>query len=208
MMPYWYTMKQRASEAGPAVFTIGHSNHPLEKFLELLKAHEIAVLVDVRSIPSSRYTPHFNRAELEKALSAAGVRYVYAGGELGGMPNEEEFYDRLGHVDYAKMAQSDRFRSGIARLKASARTGRTALMCSEEDPRNCHRHLLLSRVLAGEEVRVMHIRGDGALEADEDLRREAGQCRRQLSLFPDEEDEWKSTRSVLPERAPGNSSKR
>src|SRR5688500_10712052 len=102
---------------GPALFTVGHSNHSQEVFLALLKKHRIGVLADVRSSPYSRYASQFNREQLAAAVTAAGVEYAFLGRELGGRPEADSFYDDDGHVLYDRLAQSPLFREGVARLE-------------------------------------------------------------------------------------------
>ncbi len=152
------------------IYTIGHSNHPLQTFLELLRRHEIEVLIDTRSSPFSRYAPHFNRDALKAAVQDAGMKYGFYGRELGGRPENQAFYDAQGRADYAQIAASERFQSGLARLVAGAARCRTALLCSEENPSVCHRRLLIARTLFDQEVSVCHIRGDGCLETESELR--------------------------------------
>ena len=79
--------------AGQRLFSLGHSNHPLARVLELLRKHSIEVLADIRSVPRSRFSPHFNRPALQAALEEAGVRYEFLGQELGGRPEGSEYYD-------------------------------------------------------------------------------------------------------------------
>ncbi|MDO8673135.1 MAG: DUF488 domain-containing protein, partial [Dehalococcoidia bacterium] len=71
----------------PGIFTIGHSNHAFEAFVDLLRRHGIEVLVDVRSQPYSKYTPHFDHRNLEAAIANQGFKYMYLGKELGGRPD-------------------------------------------------------------------------------------------------------------------------
>ena len=163
-------MGQSGAEEQPCLLTVGHSNHPLGVFVELLKRHEIQVLVDARSSPYSRHVPHFNREDLHRALNLAGIKCIYMGHELGGRPEEEEFYDTEGHVLYYRLAESSTFLRGIERLERGIRRLRVAIMCSEENPSICHRHLLIGRVMAGRGVRVQHIRGDGTIQSDSELR--------------------------------------
>ena len=192
---------------GPELFTIGHSNHSREAFLERLRQHAIDVLVDVRSQPYSRYTPHFNTDELRAAVTEQGIRYVFLGRELGGRPEGAAFYDAEGHVLYGRVAESAPFLEGVEKVLRGGRMYRVALMCSEENPAVCHRHLLVARVLSERGANVVHIRGDGRLQTeDELLREEAGG----ESLFAPEEvlmvRPWKSLRSVSPKKAPPTSS--
>src|SRR3989442_13506986 len=103
-------------EIGKCIYTIGHSSHPIDTFLELLKKHSVQVLVDIRSHPHSKYAPQFDMESLKAACGNAGVKYVYMGTELGGRPPDKELYDDAGHVMYAKLADSAPFKAGIARL--------------------------------------------------------------------------------------------
>lgn len=192
------------------IFSIGHSNQTMEKFLELLDQHKIEVLVDVRSAPYSKYATQFNSTELKAAIKGHGLKYLYLGRELGGRPNGEEFYDESGRVKYGLVAESPLFLEGIERLINGAEKFRVAVMCSEETPVGCHRHLLISRVLTGRGVEVQHIRGDGSLQTEAEVINEetsGDPDHVQLSLFaPEEVTEWKSIRSVLPKKARPNSS--
>lgn len=144
------------------VFTIGHSTHPMERLLALLRGAGVTAIADVRTAPYSRRHPHFNKDRLETALRAAGVSYVFLGKELGGRPSESGLY-REGVADYEKMAQRPEFNEGLDRVLGGARTYRIALMCSEGDPLERHRCLLVSRALAGRGVRVEHILPNGDL---------------------------------------------
>ncbi len=152
------------------VYTIGHSNLPIEQFLAALTAFEIALVIDVRTVPFSKYVPHFNREALERELSRRGIRYRWEGESLGGRPNDQSMYlgdpagasraDFLKLVDYAKVAGTDLYRSGLERVLADARVMRVALMCSEEDPADCHRHHLIETHLPAEVI-LRHIRTKG-----------------------------------------------
>lgn len=202
-------MAPAPSPARDLLFTVGHSNHPIDRFLDLLLQHEIEVVVDTRSQPYSRFSPHFNGDALAQHLRRSRIKYLPLGKELGGRPQGERFYDDGGHVLYWKVAQSDFFSRGVQRLLTGLeRNFRIALLCSEEDPAVCHRHLLVSRVLTERGIDVRHIRGDGRLEIEQDVRdRARGRHAEEQSPFLDvfEESEWKSLASVSP-RKPRNSS--
>ena len=86
-------MNDKDSQEKLAIFNVGHSTHSLETFLDLLQSHKIDVLLDVRSKPFSRFSPQFNKEELEKAVRARGIKYLFLGKELGGRPQDSEFYD-------------------------------------------------------------------------------------------------------------------
>lgn len=199
------------------LFTIGHSNHPLETFLELLERHQLQVLVDVRSQPYSRYSRHFDQQSLRRAVTERGLRYVYLGKELGGRPQGDEFYDGEGHALYWRIAEAPFFTQGIRQIEKARLTYRLALMCSEENPLECHRSLLIARVLAERGIVVQHIRGDGSIQTEEVLQSERSAEKTagpQLSLFAaigeDEREEtpWRSIRSVLRRDPPPASSGR
>ncbi|MCI0332341.1 MAG: DUF488 domain-containing protein [Planctomycetes bacterium] len=189
------------SSSRPTIYTIGHSNHNEETFLDLLSQHGIEVLVDVRSQPFSRYNPQFNDSNLVSALKAAGIRYLFMGDQLGGRPQGEEFLDESGRALYYRMAESSDFLVGIERLERGIEEHRVAIMCSEENPAICHRHLLVTRVISGRGVDVLHIRGDGRLETEDQIAPQE----KQGVLFRDlEEQSWKSLRSVSPKHLPPN----
>jgi uncharacterized protein (DUF488 family) len=195
-------MEQSDAEGQACLFTLGHSNHPLFVFVELLKRHGIQVLVDTRSYPYSRHVPHFNREELHRALNQSGIKYLYLGKEVGGRPDQEEFYDDEGHVLYNRLAESCLFLGGIERLEQGIRNYRVAIMCSEENPSICHRHLLVGRVMAERGAKIQHIRWDGTVQTDSELQATANN---QPSLFDvPEENTWKSLQSVLRKRLPKN----
>ena len=160
-----------------SVFTIGHSNHPIEKFIELLRLHRIEALADVRSAPASRFNPQFNKKPLADSLKQAGIAYVFLGRELGARSKDPATYEN-GRVHYRKLAATPLFRSGIERVEQGARKLRISLMCAEKDPLDCHRTLLVSRALERDQVAVTHILADGALESQHDA------MRRLLKLEP------------------------
>ena len=151
----------------PPVFTIGHSNHPLDVFLTLLAQHRIDTLADVRSAPYSRFNPHFNRKALAAALEARGVRYAWFGTELGGRPDDPACFEN-GRVSYERTARTSRFRDGLGRLIDATDGHRVAIMCAEKEPLDCHRTLLVGHALDRREIRICHILASGNLEAHED----------------------------------------
>ena len=191
------------------MYTIGHSNHALDAFLDLLRQHEIDVLVDTRSRPHSTYVPHFNHDVLRPAVANAGLRFVFLGNELGGRPDGAEFYDERGHVRYDLVAQRADFQQGIGKVEKGAASHKIAMLCSEENPASCHRRLLVGRVLGERGTQIVHIRGDGRLQSEAELEaEEAGEDAAQPSLFdPEEGKAWKSTQSVSRKKPPGSSSR-
>jgi uncharacterized protein (DUF488 family) len=146
------------------LFTIGHSNHEPEKFLDLLSAFSITALADVRSSPFSRRLPHFSRQPLEELLRRRGIAYVFLGGHLGGRPQSPELYHQEGWADYERMRQTPAFRVGLERVVCGLEGYSIALMCGEEDPMDCHRALMIAPALKEIGLPPRHIRKDGRLE--------------------------------------------
>ena len=142
------------------IYTVGHSNIPFIEFLELLKSHEIKKLVDVRSSPYSKYASQFNREELKSALKNAGINYYYLGHLIGGKPEGKQFYVD-GKVDYELIEQDKSYQEGIHKLMEEASSANTVIMCSEENPTQCHRHKLITPSLTKNGWIVLHIRGNG-----------------------------------------------
>ena len=147
----------------PTIYTIGHSNHELEKLVGLLQQHGVELVVDVRSSPYSRHNPQFNKENLAPALAESGIDYAFHGNSLGGRPSDPSCYDE-NEIDYAKVREKDWFSDGLACVCLEAANRVVALLCSEEDPNDCHRQNFLAQELLKKETKVIHIRGDGSLE--------------------------------------------
>jgi uncharacterized protein (DUF488 family) len=181
-----------------SVFTIGHSNHSIEDFLELLSKYDIDVVVDTRSSPFSKFSPHFNQDSLKNSVKLADKKYLFLGRELGGKPKQPFYYDEEGYVLYWKIAESEPFQMGIERLTRGIAKFTVALLCSEENPIHCHRRLLIGRVLQQAGVKIRHIRGSGSLQTEEDLEHLTGTSAKQMTFLSQDEDEpWRSIQSVL-----------
>jgi uncharacterized protein (DUF488 family) len=149
------------------ILTIGHSNHSAERLLELLDAHAVSLVVDVRSVPSSGRFPHFGRKPLMALLKAHGIQYLFLGRELGGRGREPSCYEN-GKVSYRKLARSAGFWRGLERVVAEADANQVALLCAEREPLACHRALLVARELDDLGVNVEHIHADGHRESHAD----------------------------------------
>lgn len=155
------------------VFTIGHSNLPVERLFELLKSSNIKVVYDIRNVPYSRF-PQFNKEKLTQSLQESEINYIFGGEKLGGRISDPTCYkDKVVPerkvniaelVDYSELKKHDWFQYGIEQLIHVSEKFRTAIMCSEENPARCHRNLLVARRLVELGVVVYHIRGDGHLE--------------------------------------------
>jgi hypothetical protein len=145
------------------LFTIGHSNNAIERFIALLKDAGVNAIADVRSVPYSRFCPWFSRNNLQTHLRAAGIGYFSYGETLGGRPSSADLY-RDGGADYEAMAQTPAFRSALDRLQNDMAQHCICLMCAERDPLDCHRCLLVAQALAERGVAIGHILHDGAIE--------------------------------------------
>lgn len=154
--------------ANRELFTIGHSNHTIEAFIELLQQHGIAVLADVRSHPYSRHLPHFTASALKAALVEAKIRYVFLGKELGARPNNPNCYVE-GKALYEKIAATEEFSGGIQRLMKGIQGYKIALMCAEKDPMTCHRTILICQNLREYDLNINHILSNGKLESQQEL---------------------------------------
>ena len=144
----------------PVVYTIGHSTHPIGEFLELLTAHGVQKVVDVRTIPRSRHNPQYDQTALRRSLKAARIRYQYMP-RLGGLRHARKGSPNAGWINasfrgFADHMQSEDFRRGLRGLEAEARKRVTAIMCAEAFVARCHRSLIAD-ALAVSGWRVRHI---------------------------------------------------
>lgn len=166
------------------IFTVGHSNQTLASFLEQLRTHSIDVVVDVRSYPISKYAQHFCIDQIKASLPLENFKYLFMGDQLGGMPRGQEFRDEEGNVSHAKIEKSSAFQAGIERVSIGVNKGfQIALMCGEENPSQCHRRLLLGRVLETKGLEVRHIRANGIIQMENDLKLSEIPEAEQLSIF-------------------------
>lgn len=158
------------------IYTIGHSNRPAEHLVDRLRRHGVRTLVDVRSTPFSSYNPQFNRPDIARTLAAAGTPYIWLGHSLGGTP-ESPSLRSYGRPDYDKIRATERYQNGISDLLrgVSSPIAPLALMCSEQDPTDCHRRKLVGADLVARGHELVHIMGDGALVRELDLRDRTGE---------------------------------
>ncbi len=141
--------------------SLGYGKRSIAQAIALLRQHDIAFLVDLRSAPYSRYHPDFSYETLRRHLAEQGIAYLYMGEELGGRPKDPACYDASGRVDYAACRQRPAFRQGIGRLRTAWKQGRrVALLCSEARPEQCHRTKLVGAALAEEGIDVLHLDED------------------------------------------------
>jgi uncharacterized protein (DUF488 family) len=153
------------------ILTVGHSTHPIDRFIELLGGAGVTVIADVRRYPGSRRNPQFGAQELASSLSAAGIGYESFAQSLGGRRARSATTDGPPAPDnsawrnpsfraYADYMAAPAFGEGLERLEGLAREARVAVMCAEAHPSRCHRQLIADALLARGRP-VVHLLGDG-----------------------------------------------
>jgi len=154
-------------ESQRVIYTIGHSTQPIEQFLDLKTKYAITAVADVRSSPFSKHAPQYSREEFKNTLKNTGIAYVYLGKELGARSDNMSCYVN-GVVSYGRLSKTPLFKKGIERVEDGCVQFRIALMCSERDPTECHRTILVSKVLAERGADIMHILSSGQIETHEE----------------------------------------
>jgi uncharacterized protein (DUF488 family) len=151
----------------PTILTVGHSNHDLGHFLQILRANQVTAVADIRSEPYSGYNPQFSREALKSSLEESGIDYVFLGDQLGARPQNPACY-KDGKVQYKLMANTPLFRKGLERIVSGSEHHRIAMLCAEKDPLECHRSVLIARELEALGADVSHILEDGSLESQDE----------------------------------------
>ncbi len=153
-------MNPLKGQATTEIFTIGHSNHPLEKFVEMLLSRKIELVADVRTVPKSRYNPQFNSDSLPASLREQGIGYRHLPA-LGGLRHAKKDslnrgWENASFRGFADYMQTEEFGKGVAELIVLAGKKKVAVMCAESVPWRCHRSLISDALLV-RGVTVMHI---------------------------------------------------
>jgi uncharacterized protein (DUF488 family) len=160
----------REKKSSLSCFTIGHSDYSIDCFIQLLKKHDINNLVDIRSTPYSQHSSQFNRELLAADLRANNILYVYMGNQLGGRHTNPDLLFQDGKVDYTKVKQTTNFIDGIEKIIQEIKKDcKIALMCSEKDPFDCHRFVLVACELENKGVTVKHILENGDIVLNSEL---------------------------------------
>ncbi|MEZ4960924.1 MAG: DUF488 domain-containing protein [Saprospiraceae bacterium] len=155
------------------IYTIGHSSHPAEYFLELLQAYGVDCVVDVRSTPASQYNPQYNKPNLANFLKENGIVYLHFGKEFGARHTNTALHDDDGKVDFEKVQATEAFRQGVRRLEEGVDKGYfPTLMCAEADPLDCHRFSMIAPFLEKHGFEVLHILKEKALASHAQLESE------------------------------------
>jgi len=149
-----------STQEAPTILTIGHSTHDLEEFVGLLQAHSVALVVDIRTIPRSRYNPQFNRETIAESLERAGIAYLHIPG-LGGLRHASHDSPNTGWRNasfrgFADYMLTPEFEKNLETLIGIARKTRLVLMCAEAVPWRCHRSLIADALLC-RGITVEHI---------------------------------------------------
>lgn len=159
------------ANAAARLLSVGHSNHDWPAFVALLRGAAVTALADVRSFPYSGRFPYFNRKPLARGLRREGIAYVFLGDLLGGRPAQPSLYDDEGCVDYERVRRTEAFQRGLDQLTQAGNGNTVAFLCSEEDPLDCHRGLMIAPALCERGFPPQHLRKDGSLETHEQTER-------------------------------------
>ena len=152
------------------LYTVGHSSHTQEEFLRLLQENDVDCIVDVRSMPASKYAPQFNQDAIESFLRHLGMTYYLFGHEFGA--RRLDALNSEGQVDFEKAIRTSLFQQGVERLMSLLQNHHVALMCSEANPLECHRFALVARYFHEQGIEVMHILRDASTASHTTLEQE------------------------------------
>lgn len=145
--------------------TIGHSVYGIDEFIAMLNLYSIDCIVDVRSAPYSKFASQYNREILTAELKKAGIRYLYMGDVLGARYEDKSLLFPNGKVDFEKVRATQEFQKGIDRVIDGLKKGYSiSLMCSEKEPFDCHRFVLVSKSLQDSDIKIQHITPSGLIE--------------------------------------------
>lgn len=173
------------------LYTIGHSQHDVKYFIYMLQKYEINYVLDVRSTPYSQFAENFNRENIKIALKKAGIEYSFMGSYFGARPEEWNLYSKDGYLDFEKARKSVKFQNGVHNVIKGIHEGNSiALMCTEKDPIECHRAIMVARTFYEKKINVQHILADGSLQGHDVLNHRLLELyfpdRYQISLFSSE----------------------
>lgn len=176
------------------IYTIGYSGFSIDSFIEMLKKHNIRLLIDVRSSPFSSFYSDYNKESLENLLRKNGIYYRNYASEFGARQNDKTLYHQDGYLDFDLFCESESFKSGISKLINSLEQGYSfALMCAEKDPIRCHRTIMVSRRFFEKGFNVMHLLPNGASKSQQQIEQELLDKffpnREQITFFSDLEND-------------------
>lgn len=171
------------------IYSIGHGNKKIEDFINELKSFNILFLLDIRSKPFSKWNPQFNQNELKFKIEENGIKYVYVGDTLGGLPEDRTCYDYNGKVVYDLIKEKNFFKEGLDRLIiANDKNINLAIMCSESNPEECHRSKLIGQELLKKKISLKHIISNKVIKSQEIVMIELTKGKGTVDLFGNEMD--------------------
>ncbi len=173
------------------LFTIGHSVYKFDFFLSLLQMHKINYLIDVRSSPFSRFAQDFNKGVLANSLKNTNIKYVLMGDYFGARPQDKTLYSEEGYLDFEKVQNTENFKKGLNNIiKGLKQNNNICLMCTEKDPIDCHRAIMVARAFSLKGIDVSHILQNGEIQTQKELDERLLDLyfpdRNQLSLFAED----------------------
>ena len=152
------------------LFTIGHSKHDINYFINLLKNYQVDYVLDVRSVPYSKYAAQYNKEVIAEGLRQANVNYAFMGNFFGARPKNPKLYNSDGQLDFELVLHSKLFNAGLNNVALGLKKGyNIALMCTEKEPIDCHRAILITRAFDLRNIPVEHILADGGLLSQKQL---------------------------------------
>lgn len=173
------------------LYTIGHSQHDVEYFIDMLRKYDINYVLDVRSTPYSQFAENYNRENIRAILKKAGIEYSFMGSYFGARPENRTLYSKDGYLDFEKARNSVKFQNGVNNvIKGIGEGNNITLMCTEKDPIECHRAIMVARTFFERGVDVQHILADSSLQSHDVLNQRLINMyfpdRYQMSLFVSE----------------------
>jgi len=152
------------------LFTIGHTQHKIDYFVSLLKQYNINYVLDVRSTPYSKYAEQFNRENIKKSLIENNIIYSFTGNHFGARQDDMSLYSKEGFLDFEMVRNTPNFKVGFENvILGLQKNNNIALMCTEKDPFECHRAIMVSRAFDLAGVDINHILSDGSVQNQEVL---------------------------------------
>lgn len=157
-------------EDKPTIYTVGHSTHQIDYFVELLREYGVNCLVDVRSVAASSYNPQYNEEPFKNYLKKNKISYLHFAEEFGARQTDPDLLDKDGKLDFDKVRKGRLFKSGLDRIWKGIEKGYViAIMCSESEPLDCHRFSMVSVGLVKDGFDVKHILKDKTIKTNAEL---------------------------------------
>lgn len=152
------------------IYTIGHSNYPVDRLIDMLKKYDINCVVDIRGTPYSKYNIQYNKETIKNTLTNAGFVYIYMAKELAAKRENKQSYNKEGYSDFEKVCKEADFLAGIERLKNGCKKGyRIAILGAMQEPIRCHRSILVGKALREAGFHVKYILHDYSIASQDDI---------------------------------------